>query len=343
MSTDEAIVLPLRVAVTDIDDHPPAIPFPGRDTKVVLLPKWVYIKNKPGHYLAYRPEPFFLTFREGDPDLNCAFEVVAIIGPPGRPGAFNLRGRYGNQIIRMGKDSDEWYVALILESVAAFDVITSTGNRVYLKDAYRPSRFMSGDLNSFGCPIARDYLNESSLLEILQAAVKNEITDVEYDIPGGKVREAVPLIALSTSVRNKSDGPVDQTLKYAYEKWLVGTWNNTAGIEIGAKATFTAGVPFVASAEFEISVSASYSHEWGGQEGKKETITSTTTVTVPPKKQARVNIIIRNAQIDIGFTYTQEILWSNGESEKSVKKGIYNNIDSWHVDVVVDNWEDIPP
>ena len=100
-------------------------------------------------------------------------------------------------------------------------------------------------------------------------------------------------------------------------------------------------MPFVASAEFEISVSASYSHEWGGEEGQRQIVTSSTTVTVPPKKRARATIIVRNAQIDIGFTYTQQILWSNGQSENSVKTGIYNNVDSWHVDVTLDNWEDV--
>jgi hypothetical protein len=106
--------------------------------------------------------------------------------------------------------------------------------------------------------------------------------------------------------------------------------------------TFKAGVLFVSSAKFEISVSASYSHEWGGEEGVKQIITLSTTVTVPPKKKACATIIVRNsAQIDVGFTYTQQIWKSNGQSEQSKKTGIYRNVDSWHIDVVLDNWEDV--
>ena len=308
--------------------------YKGDTNTAIILPKWVYIKDRHGRYLSVRSGPVYatLTFRQGEPDLNCAFEAIRTI-----PQWYNLRGRNGNHIQRYYND---WYSA-DSGGIPAFNVITSTGNRVYLKDNYGPSRFMSSDLTANGAPLARDYINESSLLEILQAAIKNEITDVKYDIPGGKVREAFPVIALSTSVRNDSDGDVSQTLTYTYEKWSVGTWNNTAGIEIGAKTTFKAGVPFVTSAEFEISISASYSHEWGGEEGQRQTVTSSTTVTVPPKKKARATVIVRNAQIDIGFTYTQEILWSNGQSEKSVKTGIYNNVDSWHVDVTLDNWEDV--
>lgn len=147
-------------------------------------------------------------------------------------------------------------------------------------------------------------------------------------------------LPLSTSVRNDSDGEANQTLTYSYEKSKVGTWNNTAGVTLGVSTTFSAGIPFVISAEFEVSVSASYSHEWGGEVGETETISSPTTVTVPPQEKAQATIIIRNAQIDVGFTYKEKILWMNGQSEENVKSGVYKNVDSWHVDVQLDNWED---
>lgn len=299
-----------------------------------MLPKWIYIKDRHGRYLTTRSGPVYatLTFRSGDPDLNSAFEAVS-----SGSSWYKLIVRGGKYIVRYYSG---WYSSDGTGS-PSFNIITSTGNKVYLKDNYGPSLFLSDELTDSGAPVAHDYINESSQMEIIQAAIKNEIIDVKYDIPGGKVRDAAPLIALSTSVRNDSDGDVNQTLSYTYEKWSVGTWNNTAGVEIGAKATFSAGVPFVASAEFEISVTASYSHEWGGEEGTKQTITSSTSVTVPPKKKARATIIVRNAQIDVGFTYTQRILWSNGQSEDQKKNGIYNNVDSWHVDVVLDNWQDV--
>lgn len=104
-----------------------------------------------------------------------------------------------------------------------------------MKDNCNPSLFLSNSLTTSGSPVAHDYINQSSQMEIIQAAIKNEIFDIQYDIPGGKVREAAPIIALSTSARNDSDGDVNQTLAYTYEiKWSAGTWNNTAGIEIGA-------------------------------------------------------------------------------------------------------------
>ena len=298
----------------------------------IILPKWMYIKDRHDRYLSIRDGPKYatLTFRRGNPDLNCAFEAI----PTGS--RYRFKARNGNHIMRYYSG---WYSA-DSGSTPSFQIITSTGNRVYLKDDYGPSLFMSDELKDTGAPLAHDSINESSQLEILQAAIENKITDVKYDIPGARVRELAPLIGPITFVRNDSDGDINQTLSYAYEK-SVGTWNNSAGIEIGAKTTFKAGVPFVSNAELEISVSACRSNEWGGLGGEKVPITSSTTITIPPKKKARVTIIIRNVQIDVGFTYTQEILWSNGQSEKSaMKTGIYNNVDSW-LDVVIDNWEDV--
>lgn len=210
-----------------------------------------------------------------------------------------------------------------------------------MKDNYNPTRFFSTELRSTGAPLAFDYIHDSCLVQIIQAAVKNDITDIQYDIAGGKVVEVAPIIALSTTVRNDTYNVITQTLAYSYERWKDGTWNNAAGIDIGQDICFKAGVPFVSNAEFDISVSPQSWHKWGGEEGVKETVNASVTITIPPKKKARVTIIVKNIQINVGFTYMQKVLWVNGENDVEKKNGMYQNVDSWHVDVVLDNWEDI--
>ncbi|PBK76236.1 Aerolisin/ETX pore-forming domain-containing protein [Armillaria solidipes] len=333
MSTNEGTQANTSPSVPDLNDNPPTQPIPRSDPDTTyLLPKWVYIRDRNGRYLSVRSGPTYgtVTFRGGDADITSAFQAVP------RGSRYSFQGSNSNYIMRYYND---WY-SCDPASMPSFQIITATGNYVYLKDNYGPSRFPSSDLTANGAPIAYDYIKDSSRFEIVQAAIKNEIFDVNYNISGAQVRDATPVIALSTSVRNDSDGDASQTLTYSYSKSKVGTWNNTAGVTLGVSTTFSAGVPFVASAEFEVSVSTSYSHEWGGEEGETETISSSTTVIVPPKKKARATIIIRNAQIDVGFTYKERILWTNGQSEENVKSGIYKNVDSWHVDVQLDNWED---
>ncbi|KAK0434818.1 hypothetical protein EV421DRAFT_1277205 [Armillaria borealis] len=337
MSTNEANTSP---SVPDLNDNPPTQPIPRRDPDTTyLLPKWVYIRDRNGRYLSVRSGPVYgtLTVRQGDADITSAFQAIPL------GSWYRFQGSNSNYIMRYYNGSSTWYSCDGRDggdSPVWFQIITTTGNYVYLKDNYVPSGFLSSDLGGSGSPIGYEYIKDSSRFEIVQAAVKNEIFDVNYNISDAQIRKATPVIALSTSVRNDSDGDANQTLTYSYEKSKVGTWNNTAGVTIGVSTTFSAGVPFVASAEFEVSVSTSYSHEWGGEEGETETISSSTSVTVPSKKKARATIIIRNAQIDVRFTYKERTLWTNGQSEENVKSGVYKNVDSWHVDVQLDNWED---
>ncbi|KAK0479701.1 hypothetical protein IW261DRAFT_1419776 [Armillaria novae-zelandiae] len=280
----------------------------GDPDTVYLLPKRLYIRDRKGRYLSVRSGPTrgTVTFREGDADIDSTFQAVL------SGSRYGLQGSNGNYI-----------------------------NRYY--NGWISCDGPNGgacDLDENGRPICYSYIKESSRFEIVQATIKNEIFDVKYDISGAQVREAAPVIALSTSVRNDSDGSANQTLTYSYSKSKVGTWNDTVGVTLGVSMTFSAGVPVVKDTKFQVSVSASYSHQWGGQEGETETVSSSTTVTVPPKKKAQATIIIRNAQIDVGFTYKERILWTNGQSEENVKTGVYKNVDSWHVDVQLDNWED---
>lgn len=312
----------------------------------VILPEWIYIKNGEDKYLSSRsdsPNDYVrLAFRSSLPSPESVFKV-AKAGNARYIFTDNIGRHFTRYSLEVDKGEEWWYSSggpHDSESTCAFNVIVATDNKVYLKDNYSPALFLCTS-TTFVVPAASSYLNEASLMQIMQAAVKNEIVNVEYDTPAGKVHDVAPTIALSTSVRNDSDGEVNQTLSYAYEKWSVGTWNNSAGVEIGIKSSFSAGVPFVTNAKFEISISGSYSHEWGGENGTKQTVTSSTTVTVPPKKKAQATITILNAQIDVNFAYVQRILWSNGVSVEEKKTGVYNNVDSWHVDVVLDNWEDV--
>ncbi|SJK98641.1 uncharacterized protein ARMOST_01910 [Armillaria ostoyae] len=71
----------------------------------------------------------------------------------------------------------------------------------------------------------------------------------------------------------------------------------------------------------------------GGEEGTTETVTSTTAVTIPPRKKVRATVIVRSVLIGVGFTYKGRILWANGKIEENFKTGVYNNVDSWHVHI----------
>ena len=180
--------------------------YKGDINTAIILPKWVYIKDRNGRYLSIHDGPLYytLTFWKVDPDSDCTFEAI----PTGS--RYKFKAKSWNSI--MHYYSDYYSADFETYATAIFDIITSTGNLVYLKDNFGPSCFMSDELNDKGSPVAHDYVNESSQFKILPASIKNEITNIQYDIPDGKVCEAAPRIVLSTSIRNDSDGSINQTL-----------------------------------------------------------------------------------------------------------------------------------
>ncbi|CCM06500.1 uncharacterized protein FIBRA_08770 [Fibroporia radiculosa] len=315
---------------------PPAPNFPREgDEPTYLLPKWLYIRDKDGRYLSVRSGPTYgtLTFRGGDADRDCMFQAV-----PKGSGWYQFQGNNGKYWTRYYSgwlscdDADSTYFS--------FRFIHTANSSIYLTDNITPTGYyISSDLSDSGSPLYWDFIKASSRFDVVQASIKNEIYDVTYDISGAQVRQAPPIIVLSTSVRNDSDSTVTQELGFSYVKSEVGTWNNSAGITLGVSATFQAGVPFVASVEWEVSVSAAYTHEWGGSVEVQKTVSESTSVTVPPRKKAQATVIVRNAFLDVGFSYREKVVYTNGETEDLPKQGVYKNVDSYHVDVELTNWE----
>jgi hypothetical protein len=184
---------------------------------------------------------------------------------------------------------------------------------------------------------------DTALFEIAEPVLKKQIYDVKYDIPSASVGlDNPPLIALNTTVRNDStSADTKQTLTYSYAKSEVGTWNNTAGIEIGVKTEFSCGIPILAEGKVEVSASASYSHEWGGSAGTEKTIGSSTEVTIPPGKKGKALVLVKRAELNVKFSYKEKITYSSGDTKVTDKEGVYYNVESYSVDVQVGDWEDV--
>lgn len=80
-----------------------------------------------------------------------------------------------------------WYSSDDPAGAPSFNIISSTGNKVYLKDNCVNSHFFSNEVRTSGVLLCHNYINESSQMEIIQAAIKNKIVDIVYDINRAKV------------------------------------------------------------------------------------------------------------------------------------------------------------
>jgi hypothetical protein len=259
---------------------------------------------------------------------------------------FAFRTLYGNKkylsVIGYGNEGNFIQAAKdTIDEYCKFKVIIADGNKIALLPYYTVQRneewwFASAYwcYNRNNIALSSRTINKYVMMEVGEPLLKKEIVKIEYNLDAWNKTEVTPEVALSATVQNPGTADVTQTLSYEYTKSEQGTWNNSAGVEIGVASSFSAGIPLIGEVGVEISTTASYNHEWGGSIGKEKKITSNTQAVVPARSKGKVKVIIKKALLSIPFSYIERRTYLNGKVEESVvKTGIYQNVESYDVDV----------
>jgi hypothetical protein len=310
----------------------------------IILPQFITLRDTGRFYMTLYPGVSnildSLRSIRVEPDANCTFEVV----PYRADGVFTLKGANGKIVNQYERSNDAYFRCSGDGGGMPFEIILSEGNQIHLRSVsvgsgsvFVTSRQASNKDGVAGSTFA----GADTLFTVSEPIISKEILDVHYDLPNAVVWDVPATIALQTTVRNDSDSDhSQQILAYTYQHSEVGTWNNTAGVELGVETTIKAKVPFVASGGIKVSLKASYSHQWGGSESKQKTITSSTQITIPPGKKGEVTVLVKNKAMDIKFRYKQKIVYQDGTTMITDKDGVYHNLESYDVDVQVGDWED---
>jgi hypothetical protein len=279
-----------------------------------------------------------LACNKREPDANCTFEVISLSGE-----RISLKGANGKIVNQVASSvNDTWFHCAGDGGGTPFDIIHLQGNEIYLHSWTTMASFVTTrELADTQGLAGSTYAGFECLFTVSEPIVSKEIISVVYDLPKALMWDVPPVIALNTTMRNDSQtSDVQQTLEYSYQRSKVGTWNNTAGVEIGAEASFEAGVPFIASADLTLSVSASSSPRWGGSEGTEETDSSTIQITVPAGKEGKATVVVKRKALDVPFRCKQKVVYKDGTTKITDKDGVYHNIESYDVDVKLE-WEDV--
>jgi hypothetical protein len=303
----------------------------------IILPHFITLSDHQGDYMTIVPRDG-LACNKREPDANCTFEVISLPGEK-----ISLKGANGKIVNQVASSvNDTWFHCAGDGGGAPFDVIHLQGNEIYLHSWTTMASFVTTrELTDTQGLAGSTYAGSECLFTISEPIVSKEIVGVVYDLPKALMWDVPPVIALNTTMRNDSQtSDVQQTLEYSYQRSKVGTWNNTAGVEIGAEASFEAGVPFIASADLTLSVSASSSLQWGGSEGTEETDSSTIQITVPAGKEGKATVVVKRKALDVPFRCKQKVVYKDGTTKITDKDGVYHNIDSYDVDVKLE-WEDV--
>lgn len=173
---------------------------------------------------------------------------------------------------------------------------------------------------------------------VSKAFIRRVVSDPVYDTQSSVVTDMIPDVALKMTVRNDSDSDkFTETLTYSYEVSRMGSWTTTSGQEVAIAASAKFGIPFLNAAKVGVEVTVTVNHKKSltGSKTNTNTVTSTSKVAVPPNSQALATVLIFKATIDVPFTYTESTWYNDGTYEEVTQNGIYNNVESYQVDVQV--------
>jgi hypothetical protein len=297
----------------------------------IIFPPVITLKGSNGQYASriYRTTDS-IEFAKTEVDQHCYFRVHQLAD-----NKIALKADNGCWLSRVFRDDCHRIEAVKreIDIHCQFQVFQGKENEIYLKadNGYFLSRIHRNSVEYVEA--AKAVLDSHCLLIVGEPLLKKEILNIDYKLNEAEIEELDALVCLNTTIKNEGVADVTQTLQYTYSKSEVGTWNNSAGIEIGVSTTFKAGVPFF-EGSIQISANASYTHEWGGSSGTEKNISSSTQVVVPSKTTGKAKVLIRRAIIDIPFTYKVRRTFLNGiVEEQTIKTGKYRNVESYFVDV----------
>lgn len=318
--------------------------------KTPCLPDRIYLINPDGnrYYSIYQG---YASFEKTVPDYQCEVIVEYL---PDNPEQFYLRSWEGTYFKRSTSSVEGVFVAYYTKSLIP-DTIPFTLLDVGIKDTFV---FRTPD-GVFVVPHLQEDPQVSGKMDILSVTAQSDmawikvgqpvlsaaITNIDYNTDPSEttITELTPEIALSTMIRNDSTSDtITQNLTYSYLVSDVGTWSSTIGGSLATKISGEVEIPFLAEGGVEVTLTVNGSYTWGGSTTHTKTVTSSSTVAVPPMMKAVATILIKKSIIDIPFTYTESIWYRSGGYEEVKKSGVYHNVESWKVDVQVDDWESMP-
>lgn len=179
---------------------------------------------------------------------------------------------------------------------------TKTGPIQYGEQVY----IVNGSYNEYLIPTDDNWLTTEPYAhtwEFIDYEVRNLNFDrIEYDTDNAVIsNEHNEVVGRGTAV-NKEDSTDKFTVQLNIEETTTSTFERTEGYEVSVGFSFTAGVPDVASATREVSVSSNRSVSYGEEESFTKSFGAKYEVEVAPHTTEVVEAIATTADIDVPYT-----------------------------------------
>jgi len=158
-----------------------------------------------------------------------------------------------------------------------------------------------------------------------------DLTDVVYDVKNGVVTEMPPRNVATKKLENGSSQP--QTTVFSVSRTITETssFSHTAGASVTVGTSFSVGVPFIASGEVSVDVSASYSYSSGTQKSEAKTVNAEFRCNGAPSMITECEALLFRDEMKVPYTRT----WTKKEDKTCVceDSGVFTKVAGSHLEM----------
>ena len=153
-----------------------------------------------------------------------------------------------------------------------------------------------------------------------------KVDKVEYHLNLGKILSSIPIIIANQTLQN--DSSIDQEMAFELDvtETHTSTFEYTTGFTITYGATFKAGVPLVAEAEFKVDTSLSQEWKFGTMTEFGKSYVAKLPVKAPPHTTVRAVSSVNRGDIEVPFTI---YLSSKATGFQVQTHGIFRGVSTW--------------
>jgi hypothetical protein len=160
-----------------------------------------------------------------------------------------------------------------------------------------------------------------------------EIISIDYDINAAVILQSGPAELYRQTVKNNTDEPQSNTIGGSASLTETSGWSNAVAVTFNSSATFKTGIPIIANAEVQLSLSVSDTYTWEGSISKTKTWEFSTPVSVPPRMTIVCLVYASVSTIAVPYTLKGIARLNSGIRLPVQIKGIYTGTNSHDLSV----------
>ncbi|KAK2838090.1 hypothetical protein Q5P01_015302 [Channa striata] len=177
------------------------------------------------------------------------------------------------------------------------------------------------------------------VLTIKKDVQSENVDNVVYNINRTTMVQYPPETIHVSTVTNKECSPVSEKVTLSKKRQVENRWDFGGSLTVGVTATFSGGIPRVASSQVTVSAEASFKLTKGSTVTEEVSHSISVELKVPPNHQCKVLMMGQKFKVNVPFTARLSRTYSDGKTRSVSITGTYDSVQVGEVNAQIDRCE----